>query len=661
MSDSDSDTSASQERLNEATQPPQSSPTTKPTISPSEDTFTHNGVQYRSVGVLCTPELAVQAQKEAEAKIVKVNRFDPLSDDVLKKILSWTIVAETDSQEKAVKEADWTDVGRVSNSKLHVVVEQRLARHAVFRRLSLINRRTYHLVRPEFWRHLDMSAFSRNCYAANTLSTLGRFLSSKPTVSLSILVSKSSDGGTTSSQPATEIVQSSTSSSNSPPPKKRRKKSAIVQTKGNEHLPTFGELVETMVIGSYGSAISYFFDQYQVNLPNLKHLFFPPRINIASVHLLKFVTHSWYSLRTIDHLYFTQNTEDNELRVECVLSLFNAAPNLERFGVSGQFALDELRGKRLAFIWKLNARLKHSPTGCLGIGLKQLYFGNGVEMTVNFLRSLKESCPRLTKFHIASGVKIASDTTPQGQTPFDLAAFASQWSTLTSLTLIGNDTFSTSGTLDTILKVCPSITHLHIRSDHISYNFFATIANELASAALPRAQAPANLSIRQIGSETPASAALVQASKQYRGQETGLKHPLKNLAITCRLGEGGENKGSRLHVHKTCILPFSLLLLSFQARGLEWQHELGGQRDMLNRAALMINLERKKQRDQAKREKEEQEKKNKEAQLEKEKANAVVNGNGKGKGKEVESDVIVVPQIAGEGEAISDIDITFET
>ena len=121
MSDSDSDTSASQERLNEATQPPKSSPTTKPTISPSEDTFTHNGIQYRSVGVLCTPELAVQAQKEAEAKIVKVNRFDPLSDDVLKRILSWTIIAETDSQEKAVKEADWTDVGRVSNSKLHVV------------------------------------------------------------------------------------------------------------------------------------------------------------------------------------------------------------------------------------------------------------------------------------------------------------------------------------------------------------------------------------------------------------------------------------------------------------------------------------------------------------------------------------------------------------
>ncbi|GAA5951472.1 hypothetical protein JCM3765_005945 [Sporobolomyces pararoseus] len=504
-----------------------------------------------------------------------------------------------------------------------------------------------------------MSGFSRNCYSGNALSSLSRFLSSKPTVSLPLAASKTSNGDTTSTQPTTKSTHSSTSS-NSPPPKKRRKKTAILVAKGNEHLATFGELVETIVIGSYGTAISYFFDQYHVNLPNLQHLFFPPQVNIPVVHLQKLVTHSWYSLRTVDHLYFAPNTEDTESRVEAILSLFNAAPNLERFGVSGQFVLDELRGKRLAFIWKLNARLKHSPTGCLGIGLKQLYFGSGVEMTVSFLRSLKDSCPRLTKFHVASGVKVASDTTPQGQTPFDLAAFATQWSTLTALTLVGNDNFSTSGTLDTILKVCPSITHLHIRSDHISYSFFATIVKDLASVVLPPASAPSNLSIRQIGSENPASAALVEASKQLRGQQTGLKHPLKHLAITCRVGEGGENKGARLHIHSTCILPFSLMLLSFQARGLEWPNEMGGQRDLLNRAALMINLEHKKQRDQAAREKEEQEKKKKEAQMEKEKANAVGDGKGKGKEKEFES-VAVVAQVAREAESISDIDITFET
>jgi hypothetical protein len=104
-----------------------------------------------------------------------------------------------------------------------------------------------------------------------------------------------------------------------------------------------------------------------------------------------------YTLRTLDHLFLADNGEDNDSRVEAILSLFNAAPNLERFGVTGKFILDELRGKRLAFVWKLNARFKHSPTGCLGVGLKQLYFGKGVEMTVGFLRSLKESCPRLTK------------------------------------------------------------------------------------------------------------------------------------------------------------------------------------------------------------------------------------------------------------------------
>ncbi|GAA5951474.1 hypothetical protein JCM3765_005946 [Sporobolomyces pararoseus] len=86
MSDSDSDTSASQEQLNEAIQPPQSSPPAKPAVSPQDTTFIHKGIHYRSVGVLCTPELAAQAHKEAEAKVVKVNRLANLSDDILKRI-----------------------------------------------------------------------------------------------------------------------------------------------------------------------------------------------------------------------------------------------------------------------------------------------------------------------------------------------------------------------------------------------------------------------------------------------------------------------------------------------------------------------------------------------------------------------------------------------
>jgi hypothetical protein len=102
-------------------------------------------------------------------------------------------------------------------------------------------------------------------------------------------------------------------------------------------------------------------------------------------------------------------------------------------------------------------------------------------------------------------------------------------------------------------------------------------------------------------------------------------------------------KASSLHIPGCNILPFSLLLLSFQSRGLEWPNEIGGQRDLLNRAALMINLEHKKQRDQAAREKEE-EKKKKLAEVEKDK--------GKGKEKQVEVEV------AKDEQAVPDIDIT---
>jgi hypothetical protein len=115
-----------------------------------------------------------------------------------------------------------------------------------------------------------------------------------------------------------------------------------------------------------------------------------------------------------------------------------------------------------------------------------------------------------------------------------------------------------------------------------------------------------------------------------------------------------EAKQFRLEISGSCILSISLLLLSFQARGLDYPNEMGGQRGLLNRAALMTNLERKKQREQATREKEEVEKKKK-AELEKQ------NANGKGKGKEVETSLEVVGTLdGGEVEVTQDIEITSE-
>ncbi|GAA5901492.1 uncharacterized protein JCM6883_000229 [Sporobolomyces salmoneus] len=674
--------SVASQQLNEASQPvgvQSSSPSSKPLLSPASPnltTFTHTGISYRSIGVLCTPELVQQANKEREEKIIKVDRFKALPDHVLKAVLEWTVRIEMEKSEKAVREADRTDCALRTQVKaaeptvavLAFVRTYRVARsterHDVFGRLSRISRRTYHLLRPKYWRELDMSCFTVHSYGTGGINTVNRLLYSKTTISLPVSPTKTSLDTNTSAQTKTDQTAPEASSSSSPPPKKKRKRvlAAAVVPRSNEVLPTFGEIVNTILIGTYSSSVTYFFNNYLLNLPNLQHVVFPKNTAITLRQFEKFAQSATYSLRTVKDLYLPSN-EDRESQIESILTLFNAAPNLESFGVSGNFILDELRGKRLGLIWRLNSRLKHSPTGCLGVGLKELYFGQGCEMTVGFLRSLKENCPRLNKLHITQGVKITLDSTPLGGTPFDLASFAVQWSLLTSFTLIGTDTFNASGTLDAILKVNSTITHLHVRSDHISYSFFSSIVNDFAK--LPSTQllpprvgvTPTNLATSQIGSETPTSNALVEASKNLKyGDKSGLNHSLKHLAITYRLAEG-DQKPSGLHIPSSKIVPFSLLLLSFQARGLEWPNEMGGQRDLLNRAALMVNLESKKQRELVKREKEEREKKRKEmeAQAEKEKEKENGGGEGKGKGKEKEVEKVVVEE---EEVPILDIEIT---
>ena len=88
-------------------------------------------------------------------------------------------------------------------------------------------------------------------------------------------------------------------------------------------------------------------------------------------------------------------------------------------------------------------------------------------------------------------------------------------------------------------------------------------------------------------------------------------------------------------------------MLSFQARGLEYPEEIGGQRDLLSRAALMINLENKKQRDQKQRDKEEEQKRMSKA-------------SEKGKEKEVEIIEVGGDEVEEGEEAILDVDISTE-
>ncbi|GAA5872255.1 hypothetical protein JCM16303_001031 [Sporobolomyces ruberrimus] len=621
---------------------------TKPSSSPEGTPFSHNGKQYRSIGVFVTPELTTEAARLAAKK---PDRFASLPDNVVELIIDWTGTITLEPLKRAIKAADRTDTGWISSTRLSVLANYRRERHRLFRQLTLVSRRFYHLCRPRFYRKVDTSILPTGRYRGDVAIALCELMDSRPRVALPVPAVKRDDALESESESKDRTQETTqtpkSTSADGPPPKKKKKvaRNNSIALPTNESLPTFGELVETFVCGSSANCINDYTNNYADALSNLQHLFLSSRTNLSIYHLQQLASNATYQLRTVDHLFLDETGENNDTRVEAIISLFNAAPNLERFGVSGNLKLDELRGKRLAFVWRLNARLKHAPTGSLGVGLKQVYFGAEVELPVSFLRSLKESCPRLKKLHLVSGVKVAIDATPLGGTPFDLAAFAAQWSSLTALSLVGTSTFNTTGTFDAILKVCSSLTHLHLRSDHITYAFFASITNDFAIEPLPAAVRPsARLQIHQLGSETAASAALVEASKRNNlTGSTGLRHPITNLTITFRLKENETILGSKIHVPGCTILPISLLLLSFQARGLGYPNEMGGQRDLLSRAALMINLEHKKKSDAAAKEREEQKKKK---ELEQEKQ-----GKGKGKEQPVEEEIepaqdeVVVPDI----------------
>jgi len=119
-SDSEASSSSSSEQATNALGQPISSPNNKPItpLSPRPDSFNHDGKQMRSIGVLCTPEIVNQAIKDAEAQLVKIDRFVSLPDNVFKSILDWALEIEVQKLEGTVSEADKTNTGRISHSKL---------------------------------------------------------------------------------------------------------------------------------------------------------------------------------------------------------------------------------------------------------------------------------------------------------------------------------------------------------------------------------------------------------------------------------------------------------------------------------------------------------------------------------------------------------------
>ncbi|GAA5872617.1 hypothetical protein JCM1840_004855 [Sporobolomyces johnsonii] len=566
-------------------------PDTNDSTLTSVELTTRNGTSYRSIGVLCSPELAQQAAKDEDAKIVRVDRFAALPKEVVLRVLQSAFASETDEAERAVEKADKRGTGWLSKSQSHILRARKRARYTVLKRLMAVNRLWHHLILPFLWSTLDISHYSQ--YAANHLIQLHNLLQKRSAVLLPQPPGAATAKGRNGAEATTELSQQQQ--------KKKTKADKQRKPPPDPSIPIFGTLVRSVVLGTHRDSIAYLCVHFLPLLPNLQTIIFPHDLHASNINLQAFSKNAGSALRIVDYLSFasTAANDDPVTRVEHIINLFNHAPNIEKFGVSGSLTLTGLVGKRLAFIWKLNASLKHPGSGALGVGLKELYFGNDVSMTVGFLRGLPEAAPRLTKLHIKSGVKIFSDIGAFGRTPFDLAAFAAQWGALTALTLVGNDAFSTSGTLDAVLKVCPKLRTLHLRADFITYDFFETLAHDLVSKPECPGPAAASLATPEGGNgsaATTASRALLEASKKHNGRaDEQLLHPLELLVIACRFSDSTTRPAtttSSLSIPRSQLLAFSLVVLSFQACGLVYPGEIGGMRDLLRRAGLMVNLEK---------------------------------------------------------------------
>nr|CRX79038.1 hypothetical protein [Leucosporidium scottii] len=493
-------------------------------------TTTHirEGVTYRSVGVSARnsvePEEGEVEMKEPE-KVLK-DPWKTLPRDVVEKVLEWTLEVQTRKAEHSYAEEDIRKTGWSKNKDTTVGVNLAKARYAALIPLKSVCRLWYKIVTPWFWQHIDFRHCTMHSYGAqhrleNVLSTTSTILYSdeiptEPNAKVPKPAETSPTGGVEAS---TSAEHPATAAAETPSPSSQPQPQVLL-----------GHLVQKYTVGTCDSCLTYFLSQLPY-LPKLREIVLASSKHLKTNQLASIVLHTaGTSLRTLDHAYLGTN-EDLSLRCEQILSLLNHAPNLEKLGVTGEgFNLTEAYAKRLSFVLKLNSCLRHRQTDALGVGLRHLYLGPGCSIPVSFLRGLKD-------LHIKTGVKILADSSPMGQQPFDLRAFAASWGgQLTALTLVGVEGFSTRGYLDDVLKLCPSLVSLHLRSDHITFAFFKTIQD---------------LVFKPDPDHPPAAGSILSSPSSQK-----IRHALSVLAIA--------------------------------------PTEMGGQRDVLERAALMCKTEKEK-------------------------------------------------------------------
>ncbi|KAH8918593.1 hypothetical protein BT69DRAFT_566421 [Atractiella rhizophila] len=346
-------------------------------------------------------------------------------------------------------------------------------------------------------------------------------------------------------------------------------------------LKTFGSKVHTLILPETDYAHTHLRPLLK-HMPNLHTLQFSRYSPVASSSSTKsFPYYLTPSLRRIVE-YNVSPHASNDSRVETLIDCFNKAPNVEHLSVAG-ITLSTVQSQRLLFVWRINKNLIHAASGAEGRGLKEIYLGNNCNVGLGFLRGLSESCSSLTSLHIDAGCTVSTDST-NGTTShaLDIKDFVRTWgATLTSLTLVGCSDMPTTGgnyPFDEVLTVCPHLQTLHLRSDHISFDFFRSI-----------------LSLHNPPHDPFSSSSEGGAGGEVTEKPKSRLH-LCYLRITHTIPSPGTliaSKDSIVLPNKQAVLLFARTALELEARGISWPSgfDEGGrtsQKDMLNRATWLM-------------------------------------------------------------------------
>ncbi|KAM0750945.1 hypothetical protein T439DRAFT_243588 [Meredithblackwellia eburnea MCA 4105] len=361
----------------------------------------------------------------------------------------------------------------------------------------------------------------------------------------------------------------------------------------------FSSLIHTLILPSDLGA-SHFLSNLLPHLPHLSKIIFTLSENTRLTTLSLLVDHVGPRLRVVDFLKLSVSGDSMVLAgQERIVELLNKAVNLRRLGVDGLLLSDGV-AKRLLFVLKLNSTLVHPASGALGNGLQELYLGGKCQVPVSFLEGLKNSCKILTEFHLQPNLKVvplasatdANNNNSNDMTGFDLKGFVAHFGgTLKKLTVVGCDRWKVRGNiggggiLSGILASCPHLVFLHLRSDHIDFNFFKSLV------ALSSPPPPASSSFPPNGDGG------LQEMEVDGGEkgEGGRKFKLELLVVQMGFGAGAANEYPttatvppiQLSLASTQFYTFSTHILVIHSTGVTWPETMDGQRDVLRRAGWM--------------------------------------------------------------------------